>query len=203
MPNSEPDRRPSRLAELPRRLRLVFGARDSGLQDDPAGEQLEAPLTDFVAYATDCLVSGALARPVGRMSDLLNAHEGYELVNVQLQSLADAHVVSVPLVSLARDEIIAVHAAGPPSPRGRRTNMRAYPVVIRSEPYRIWGYLHSLPGADPLASFRHRRPMVPLTHASIEYALAGRTDRFHLGTLIVNRDLAESLELTADEVVQR
>lgn len=202
MSESEPNIRPRRLAGLPERLRLVFGLRPSPLAADAAAS-VESEAAEFVAFAADCRIFGTLTTATGRMSDLLNAHDGYELVNVQLQSLADGHVVSVPLVTLARDELIAVHATGPASPRARRTNMRAFPVVLRAEPYRIWGYLHALPGADPLASFRHRRSMVPLTNASIEYALAGRLGRSHLGTLIVNRDLVDSLDLVADEEVQR
>ncbi len=46
-----------------------------------------------MAYAADCRVFGQLPLQPGRFSDLLNAHEEFELVNVQLESLADGHVV--------------------------------------------------------------------------------------------------------------
>lgn len=203
MTEPQPARRPRRLAGLPQRLRLVFGVRGGTPSAEAPANSAEPVFADFVAFATDCRVFGALALPSGRMSDLLNAHDEYELVNVHLQSLADGHVVAMASVRLARDEIVAVHAAGPASARIHRTNMRAYPVVVRSEPYTIWGYLHALPGADPIASLRHRRPMIALTDAAIEYALAGRPGRFRLSTLIVNRELASSLEPTSDEDVLR
>jgi len=182
------------LHRLPRRVRLVFGV----TADPPELAGDHAPLEEFVAYATDCRVSGQLSLPSGRLTDMLNAYEEFELVNVQLQSLADGHVVNEPLVVLPRDELVAVHAAGSAGHPASRTHTRAHRLVVRAQPYTIWGDLHALPGADPLASFHHRPPMVPLTDAWIAYELAGRTGRFQLGTLIVNRDLAESFERVAD-----
>jgi len=154
------------------------------------------PLGEFVAYAADCRIFGQLSQAPGRLSDLLNDHDEYELVDVHLESLADGHVLSTPVVLAARDELIAVHASGPAGPRSKRTNTRAWPIIVRSEPYLIRGYLHVLPGADPIASFRHRKPMVPLTDAWIEYMLAGQPQRLFLGTVVVNRELADSFQLT-------
>lgn len=179
------------LNRLPRRVRLVFGvtADPPELTGDPS------PLEEFVAYATDCRVFGQLALPSGRLTEMLNAYEEFELVNVQLQSLADGHVVNEPLVVLPRDELVAVHATGAAGQPARRTHTRAHRLVVHAQPYTIWGDLHALPGADPLASFQHRPPMVPLTDAWIAYELAGRAGRFQVGTLIVNRDLTDSSEL--------
>lgn len=175
---------------LPRRLRLVFGVTANA--PDLAKDELD--FEEFVAYATDCRVFGQLALPAGRLTELLNAYEEFELVNVQLQSLADGHVVTEPLVILARDEVVAVHAAGSAGHPGRRTHTRAHRLVVRSQPYTIWGDVHALPGADPVASFLHRPPMVPLTDAWIAYELAGRAGQFQLGTIIVNRNTANSFE---------
>jgi hypothetical protein len=157
------------------------------------------PLGDFVAHAADCRVYGRVALETGRLSDLLNAHEEYELIDVELESLADGQVVHEPVVLVARDEVIAVHASGRPGPRSKRTNTRAWPIVIQSEPYLIWGHLHVLPGADPIASFRHRKPMIPLTDASIEYVSAGQPQRVALGTVVVNRELTDWFRLAVVE----
>lgn len=182
------------LHRLPRRVRLVFGV----TADPPKLNGDHSPLEEFVAYATDCRVFGQLSLPSGRATEMLNAHEEFELVNVQLQSLADGHVVNEPLVVLPRDELVAVHAAGSAGHPARRTHTRAHRLVVQAQPYTIWGDLHALPGADPLASFQHRPPMVPLTEAWIAYELAGRAGRFQLGTLIVNRDLTDSFERMVD-----
>jgi hypothetical protein len=188
------------IGRLPRRLRLVLGMP----ADEPAPSTTAAypPLGDFVAYAADCRILGQLSQPSGRLTDLLNHRDDYELVDVQLESLADGHVLSTPVVLAARDELIAVRALGPAGPRSKRTNTRAWPILIHSEPYLIRGYLHVLPGADPIASFRHRKPMVPLTDAWIEYMLAGKPQRLFLGTIVVNRELVGSFQLVITAEVE-
>ena len=121
---------------------------------------------------------------------------------MQLESLADGHVVRSPVVLVARDELIAVHASGARSSRAKRTNTRAWPILVDSQPYLIRGYLHALPGSDPIASFQHRKPMIPLTNAWIEYVSAGKPQRVTLGTIVVNRELADWFRLTVSEEVE-
>jgi hypothetical protein len=184
---------------LPRRLRIVFGLR----VDEPASTTGDPPpVREFIAYAADCQIFGEVALEAGRITDLLNAHDEYELVNVQLASLVDGHVFASPVVLVARDELIAVHASGPAGSRSQRTHTRAHPILIHSAPYLIRGYLHVLPTADPIASFRHRKPMVPLTDAWIEYLAAGKPVHRSLGTIVVNRELADRFELVAEESVE-
>jgi hypothetical protein len=185
---------------LPRRLRIVFGMQEPAPSD--ASKDPGPPLREFIAYAADCQVSGQVALEAGRITDLLNAHDEYELVNVQLESLVDGHVVACPVVLVARDELLAVHASGPAGSRSQRTHTRAHPILVHAEPYLIRGYLHALPTADPIASFRHRKPMVPLTDAWIEYLAAGRPVHRSLGTIVVNRELADWFELAVEEEVE-
>ena len=155
-----------------------------------------------MAYAADCRVLGQLPRQPGRFSDLLNAHEEFELVNVQLESLADGHVVTEASIVLARDDLIAVHASEIAGQSSARTQTRAHRIVVRSDPYTIWGDLHALPGSDPIASFQHRPPMVPLTRSRIAYELGGVLGQFELGTLIVNRELAELVRAVGRELAE-
>ena len=183
---------------LPRRLRLVFGL---GSTPSPTAEP-GPTLREFVAYAADCRILGQVPLEAGRISDLLNAYDEYELVDVELESLADGHVVASPVVLVGRDELIAVHASGPAGPRAKRTHTRAFPILIQAEPYLIRGYLHVLPSADPIASFRHRKPMVPLTDAWIEYMAAGKPVRMSLGTIVVNRELADWFQLTVEDEIE-
>ena len=42
-------------------------------------------------------------------------------------------------------------------------------VAMKVGPYEVQGYLHGLPGADPIAAIRRRKSMMPLTDARIEY----------------------------------
>ena len=184
------------MSRLPRRLRLVFGLADPA---DPGQPDGPTDIQEFVAYAADCRVFGQLARQPGRFSDLLNAHEEFELVNVQLQSLADGHIVAEPTILLARDDLVAVHATGTTGEVAKRTQTRARRIVVRSEPYTIWGNLHALPGSDPIANFRHRQPMIPLTDSRIAFELGGKPGQFELGTLIVNRELADAVALVGRE----
>lgn len=189
------------IGRLPRRLQLALGIEADATEEPAAGEPAPAR-GDFVAYAADCRIFGSVELVPGRLSDLLNAHDEYALTDVQLESLADGHVVSSPVVLVARDELIAVHASGSHGSRAKRTNTRSWPILVESKPYLIRGYLHALPGSDPIASFRHRKPMISLTDAWIEYVSAGKPQRVALGTVVVNRELADWFRLTVSEEVE-
>lgn len=187
------------IGRLPKRLRLGRGpAEPSAIADDLP----RPPGAEFIAYAGDCRIFGQFALGPGRLSDALNSHDEFELGDVHLESLADGHILSTPVVLAARDDLIAVHASGPAGPRAKRTNTRAWPIVVRSEPYLIRGYLHVLPGADPIASFQRRKPMIPLTDAWIEYMLAGVPKRLFLGTVVVNRELADWFQLSVTTEIE-
>lgn len=120
-------------------------------------------------------------------------------MDVYLASLADGHAVAAPVALVARDELIAVYAAGPRGDRARRTRTRPHPLLISAGPSTIRGHLHALPGAAPIASFHQRKPMVALTDAWIEYVSAGTPERYRLSTLIVNRERIDSVQLTSEE----
>jgi hypothetical protein len=189
------------IGRLPRRLQIALGIEAEASAEPVTGEHAPAR-GDFVAYAADCRIFGSVELAPGRLSDLLNANDEFALTDVQLESLTDGHVVSSPVVLVARDELIAVHASGPNSSRAKRTNTRSWPILVQSQPYLIRGYLHALPGSDPIASFRHRKPMIPLTDAWIEYISAGKPQRVALGTVVVNRELADWFRLTVSEEVE-
>ncbi len=202
------------LEALRRRLRLVLGGGGLGVRVDPEaagpgsnsveGGQIElarAPEVDFVAYAEDCRVFGHVRLTADRLTDLLNEHEEYLLVDVLVERLADGAVFEAKEVLVPRDELLAVHAAGPRGAPGRRTRARPFPIAMKIGPYTVRGHLHALPGTDPIASLRRRKPMVPLTEAWVQYQLAGELHHGRTGTLIVNRYLCEWVQLVADEDV--
>ena len=63
----------------------------------------------------------------------------------------------------------AARAATPPGAGTRCPS--TWPMKVG--PYEVQGFLHGLPGADPVASIRRRKPMIPLTDARIEYVVNG------------------------------
>lgn len=200
---------------LRRRLRLVLGGRGRGVEPDPAAtgpassrlagdsapDLARVPEVDFIAYAEDCRIFGHIRLAADRLTDLLNEHEEVLLLDVLVERLADGALFEAKEVLVPRDELLAVHASGPRGSPGRRTRARPFPIAIGLGPYTVRGHLHALPGTDPIANFRRRKPMVPLTEAWIEYELDGELHQGRAGTLIVNRYLCEWIQLVDDEDV--
>lgn len=173
MPRSVPTTS-SLVTRLGRRLRIVLGREPQAFAPSVLAEGVTGrPQVEFVAYAEDCLLSGYVDLAADRLTDLLNEHQEFELVDVFVQDLAGAGT-QMATVTVERDELLMVHAVGPRGDRGRRTRTRQHPVAIQIGPYHVRGYLHALPGSDPISSFRRRRPMVPITDAWIEYVSARR-----------------------------
>jgi len=188
---------------FPRRLRLVFGRQEPGpTVPEPTVAASTPPTVEFTAYSGDCRASGSIALDGNRLTDMLNAHDEFELVDVLVESLEDGHVIETHDLVVGRDELYVVHVAGPRGDRGRRVRTRATAITLRVGPYAVFGYLHAMPGADPIASFRHRRAMVPLTDAWIEYDSPTGRQRAKAATLVVNRDLTDWVALAAEEDIK-
>jgi hypothetical protein len=147
-----------------------------------------APMVDFFAYGEDCILSGRIALTADRLTDVLNDHDEYALVDVLVESLLDGHAVERPEVVVRRDELLLVHIVGPRGNVQRRQRTRQHPLELTLGPYLVRGYLHALPGSEPIASLRHRQPMVPLTDARVEHSIGGVAQRRYLAALLVNRD---------------
>ncbi len=180
---------------LPRRLRVAFTKPDEG--PDPAGETVDEPAPappeemDFVAYAEDCKLSGRTIVDGGRLTDMLNDHDEYALVGVTVERFEDGRPIQVDEIVVTRDELYLVHASGPRGDAARRHHTTPMYVAIKTGPYEVRGFFHTLPGADPVAAMRRRKAMVPLTNARVEYVHGGRLEAITFETLIVNREQAE------------
>jgi hypothetical protein len=178
------------IENLGRRLRVV--ARPSTAAAEPADRLptgvARATQVEFVAYGEDCVLSGIVRMATGRLTDMLNDLDEYLLADVLVESLTDEHGVEVSEVIVRRDELLLVHAAGPRGDHVRRHRTRSHPVAIQMGPYHVRGYLHDLPGIDPVHAIRRRQPMVPLTDAWIEFQLGADRQRRRVGTVVVNRD---------------
>ncbi len=182
---------------LRERLRLVFRTGPVGADENAgAGASSTAlPWVQFVAFTEDCRVSGRVQLDSDRLSDTLNGHRDYLLCDVLVESLGDGRSIHADEVPVAREELLAVLTDGSRGDPSRRTHTLAHPVTVKAGPYLIRGNIHSLPGVEPLASARHRRPMIPLSDAWIEYGLGGTAQTAWCGTIVVNRETADWIQL--------
>jgi hypothetical protein len=171
-------------------LRLFVRAAPPDALQDVALEPRPVPVVGLTMYTGDALVFGYLPLTAGRVTDLMNEHEGFEFVDTHLESLEDRHGLTVRTVFIARDEILVVAVAGPRGDPRRRTRTRPIPMELRLGPYDVRGNIHVIPGTDPLGSFR-RRTMVPLTEATIEWDTPDGRRNARWDTVIVNRLLTE------------
>jgi hypothetical protein len=173
------------LTAATRVLRLAFVPATTA-QADPTPE----PLLDFVAYARDCILAGSLILSADRLTDLLNASDELDLLDVLCLGL-DGTVVERERVAVMRTDLLAVKAGDPRGNPALRHRTRQVPIVAGASGYLIHGYIHGRPGADPMIHLGRRPSMVPLTDATISYNTARGHRRDDASTLIVNRDLAD------------
>ena len=188
------------------RLRVVF--QRPGQSDDPQGADdptpapVLLPLVEFVAYAEDCILYGRVRLAADRLTDMLNEHDEFELVDVMVERLDGLGAVDVQQVLVRRNELLLVHAKGPRGNHARRTRTREHPLAIRIGPYEVRGDLHAFPGHDPLMTIRRRKTMVPLTDSWIEFQSGAERHRRRAGPLVVNVEQIDSVINAIDEWVE-
>jgi hypothetical protein len=163
----------------------------------------DAPLVRFAAYGAHQRVFGWVSLDADRLTDLLNAHDELCLLDVELEHLPNGLIGTVDEVIIHRSDLVAVHASGPRGDETRRRTTRTHPLAIKSGNYLIGGYIHVPPGVDPLASAHERPPMIPLTDALIEYWVQGKRQHQSIGTIVVNRDAADWIQVvTHDDLIE-
>lgn len=178
---------------IPRRLRLAFSKADvPPAEDDVASALAEVK---FVAYGEDCILSGRTVLDADRLSDMLNANDEYALVGVTVERLVDGQPIQVDEVVVGRDELFLVHASGPRGDESRRTRTSPQHVALKMGPYQVRGFLHALPGTDPIAAMRRRKTMIPLTNVRIEFELGGVPREDRVETVILNREQIDWVEV--------
>ncbi len=177
---------------------------DAVAPDTPAVEPFVPPTpeVEFVAYAEDSILSGRVALTADRLTDLLNDHDQYTLIDVLVESLVDGRAIERREVLVDRDELSIVHLLGPRGSSGRRVRTRQHPVAIQLGPYHVRGYVHALPGSDPIESLRRRPPMVPLTDAWIEHFVGDVLQRRRVSAVLVNRHLMDWIVEAQDDEVE-
>jgi hypothetical protein len=174
------------------RLRLVLRqpgltGRAAGAMDDPA----DLPEIEFVAYSTSERLSGRVRLDSARLTDMLNAHREYVLVDALAERLPQGGSMVVPEILVGRHELALVRVGGPRGDRAKRVPTTKHHLVIRTGRYLVAGRLHHGAGEDPLAALRARDPMVPLTDAAIMFRIGPDIVEEPGGTVVVNRDLVE------------
>jgi hypothetical protein len=168
------------------RLRLVL--RQPGFAGALEGTP---PSIEFVAYSTSERLSGRIRLDSARLTDMLNAHVEFVLVDALAERLPDGGSMVVPEILLKRHELALVRVGGPRGDRTRRVKTAQHHIVLRSGRYIVAGKIHSALGQDPLAALRSRGSMVPLTDAAILFRSGSDIVEEGSGTIVVNRDLVE------------
>jgi len=182
-------------------LRLVLhNGPAEPVEADAAADQRQ-PEVEFSAYAEDCRLSGRIQLDAERLTDMLNDHDEVALVDVVVESLADGTSSRLPEFTVRRDELLVVEATGPRGNPGRRRRAHRHPLAVRLGPYEVRGLVHLVPGADTLDAVRRRRPMVPLTDASIAYERDGAVVQHRERTLIFNRECADWIRTIDPQLV--
>lgn len=146
----------------------------------------EGETVNFVGYATDCRMRGALELGHARLSDLLDGKPDLRLDAVALESLEDGHLLELETLDLHSDELCAVVASGPRGERLRRRRTLQVPVWLDIGPYHVRGDLHALPGADPLGWLARRPGFAALTNVHVHFVENGEARDDSVEALLVN-----------------
>jgi hypothetical protein len=146
---------------------------------------------EFQGFAGDCTITGRITMFGERLTDFLNMQERFRLHHVEFQSLEDGHTLAVDSVSLERDDLLAVVGTGPRGSEKQRVRRDEARMQLSIGPYLVLGRIHVPPGLDPMQNVLQREPMIPLTHATLAYTVAGTLQATDVGTIIVNRLLVE------------
>ena len=177
------------------RLRLVpESAPTTSLDDSPAIE--------FVAYGHETLLAGWIQLDADCLTDLLNASDELELVDVVCLG-PNGSIVDIDRAVIRRSELVAVKAGDPRGRPSLRRRTRQTAVAADAGRYLIHGYLHARPGADPMIDLGRRPPMLPLTDATMVYETDDGWQRDEATTLILNRDTADSVRPARPDELDR
>jgi len=172
-------------------LQILLRASPVAGQEDASSDPAAAPLVGLTVYAGDSVAFGYVPLTAARVTDLMNEHEDFEFADAYLRSLEDGRGLTLRTIVIARPEIFAVGVAGPRGDPRRRRRTRPIPVELQVGPYEVRGNIHVVPGIDPISSFRTRRPMIPLTEATVEWEASDGRQIAQWGTVVVNRLLTE------------
>lgn len=183
----------------PSRLCLVLERVSEDVHEP--GYIADAPLVGFDAFADGQRLFGWVRLDADRLTDLLNGHRELQLVNVLVEDLATGATITADEAIVRREDLLAVRASGPRGSAARRQATREHPVLATVGPYLVGGHLHAPQGAGALERIRGPQVMIPLTDAWISRRSGRDQLRQAVGTIIVNRDRADRIELVTEEAL--
>jgi len=149
-------------------------------------------MIELDAYAADCRLNGYVELGEGRVSDQLNRSLELHIQYARFEDLADGHVVEMPELIVACDELCAVVASGPRGDTARRLHTQTTRVEVEVGPYRVDGRVHGTSASEPLGWVLRRAAWVPLTEATVMYRRGADDVSEEVATLLVNRQLMRS-----------
>jgi hypothetical protein len=135
-----------------------------------------------------------------RLSDLLNAERTLRIIDAYAQPVTAGPGAARILPEVAIDPYDVEVAMTRPLPdepwvRARRLRKQAFRVAIDAGAYRVEGFAHVFPGAEPTAIARHASGVfVPVTDPVVRRHGRLVSDR-HVDTVLVNRHLIRSVAL--------
>lgn len=188
---------------MSQRFRSAFPRHPIAIQvdPDPAPHALTAPEIAIVAYAGDCVLSGRIRLTGERVSDVLNSNIAFSLTDALVEDLMDGHATPVDGLLVRRAELFVVDANGPRGNAGRRRRTCQHPIVAKAGPYEVHGYVHSLPGCDPIASLRRRQPMVAITDAVIAYTFGSEPKWRWADVVMLNHERVDWIRPAPDDAL--
>ena len=154
-----------------------------------------------MAFAEDSVLSGRIRLDGERVSDLLNDTDEFSVTDALVEDLVDGHAIAIRELLLMRDEVFVVDAAGPRGNAARRRRTCQHPVIAKAGPYEVFGYVHTLPGSDPIASLRLRKSMVAMTDAVIGYTVGSEPHLRRANVVMLNQDRADWIAEAPDDVM--
>jgi hypothetical protein len=153
---------------------------------------------DFVGYSDDCTVEGRVELECPRLADMLNDRSTIVVHDAVLVSTADGHRASFEELEINRDELGIVVANGPRGDPKRRLATKPNQVKVQLGPYSAAGFMHAPASANPARSLNHHPAMVAITDAILEYdCCEGPVSQWYR-TILVNQELAVSLQAVTD-----
>ena len=131
------------------RLRLVLRQPGLGRAVRAPPTPSDLPEVEFVAYSTSERLSGRIRLDAARLTDMLNAHREYVLVDALAERLPEGGSMVVPEILIRRHELALVRVGGPRGDRALRIPTDEAPPRAALRP---------LPDRGPAAQQRRRGP---------------------------------------------
>jgi hypothetical protein len=163
----------------------------------PAMGGLEDGVVDELqAWAEDCVLTGGVELPEGRLSDIVNHLDLLQFRPARVEALEDGRVLELDELEVERRDLHVMRVTGRAGDPERRLRTVREKVVMEVGPFRVRGNLHRAPNAAPLAAVHRWTRFIPVTEA--EFSLSDTDHAWQDATILVNRDLIGKVELVED-----